>query len=311
MNRFTLTLAPLLIALLTLPQAIHAADQYVVVVLDDSGSMNDEMRSVSTGKMDAAREALQTVLADMPDEAEVGVLALNSTVNGSNWIAPLGPVDRATIRQRIASIRAEGSTPLGAAMKDATDALLAARNKQVYGIYRLLIVTDGEASDQELVERYLPEIKARGVVTDVIGVDMSGDHSLATQVNAYRRADDPGSLRQAIAQVFAETSDQDATAGESDYDLLAGLNDEVAAAAVTSLSTTSNQPIGVVAAQSRDAAASGPTSSPTPSTVTATARASDSSGSGMGAVCMGVFFMLVLAAASLAMVSKFGRAGSR
>ena len=174
-----------------------------------------------------------------------------------------------------------------------------------------MIVTDGEASDQDLVDRYLPEIKARGVVTDVIGVDMDGDHSLATQVNTYRRADDPGSLAQAIAKVFAESSDDSGAAGESDYDLLAGLNDEVAAAAVTSLSTTSNQPIGVAAAQSRDAAASGPTSSPTPSTVTTTARTSNSSGSGMGAVCMGVFFMLVLAAAFLALVSKFGRGGSR
>lgn len=289
------------------PTAIPASDQHVVVVLDDSGSMASGMRSGGVQKMDAAKRALQTVLASVPDDAEVGVLALNSRVGDSPWIVPLGPVDRARIRQQIGGINAEGSTPLGAAIKDAADALLSAREKYVYGSYRLLIVTDGEASDQYLVDQYLPDIKTRGLITDVIGVDMSGQHSLATQVSTYRRADDPASLAQAIAQVFAETSDQDPAAGESDYDLLAGLSDEVAAAAVQRLSQMNNQPIGQVAAStdaaSRDAGATG-TSSGAPLSVPP--PAAGGGGSGFGSVCFSFFILLLMFVAFMSLVSKFG-----
>ena len=235
----------LLVTMASCTLAVSAADQNVVVVLDDSGSMNESM---SVGrrvrKMDAAKQALLSVLEKVPDDAQVGVLALNSTLDGDHWIAPLGPVDRNTIRARIASVEASGGTPLGAAMKEAADALLEKRKTQIYGTYRLLIVTDGEAGDGKLVNMYLPVIKARALVTDVIGVDMRGDHSLATQVNTYRRADDPGTLTQAIADVFAETNDDSGDAGDSDYDLLSGLPDEVAAAALTSLAKIDNLPIG-------------------------------------------------------------------
>ncbi len=294
------------------PKRISAADQYVVVVLDDSGSMGSTMRNRRSGKMQAAKQALQTVLADVPDEAEVGVLALNSMVNGSKWVAPLGPVDRTIIQRQIAGIRADGNTPLGAAMKAATDALLEKRAQNVYGIYRLLIVTDGEATDQNLVEKYLPDIRARGVVTDVIGVDMKSDHSLATQVNTYRRADDPESLRQAIAQVFAETSDEDTDAGASDYDLLVGLDDDVASAAVTSLAKISNQPIGEANQQRSATSRPPPTTSPAPPTIprrapTPQRPAERDGGSGLGAVCTGLFIMFLLMVAFMVVASKLGR----
>ncbi len=156
------------------PPLLSAADQYVVVVLDDSGSMNQRMKGMRQGKMEIAKAALLSVLAGVPEDAEVGVLALNSIADRRHWIVPLGPVDRSSLDRSISSIGANGGTPLGAAMKEAADALLAKRDKQVYGTYRLLIVTDGEAGDQELVDAYLPAIKARGLITDVIGVDMRG-----------------------------------------------------------------------------------------------------------------------------------------
>lgn len=287
---------------------LPAADQYVVVVLDDSGSMNERMKGTSRGKMEIAKQALLSVLEDIPEDAEVGVLALNSKGAQGNWIVPLAPVDRSSLRQRINNIRAGGGTPLGAAMKEAADALLARRDKQVYGTYRLLIVTDGEAGDQGLVEQYLPAIKARGLVSDVIGVDMRGDHSLATKVNTYRRADNPDSLQKAIADVFAESGDDAAGAGQSDYDLLSGIPDEVAAAAVASLTATKNEPIGQdqadkAAAESAAAAANAPPrrgiqgAAPQPS----------SEGPGFGGLCCGGFFILVMLIVGLSVLGSATR----
>jgi hypothetical protein len=227
--------------------ATHAlsAEQHVVVVLDDSGSMDETMRTASgkVRRIEAAKKALTEVLSNLPAGTEVGVLALNTEVAGSNWIVPLGPADAADWRQNIAEIRADGGTPLGEYLKLGADELIAARAKQIYGTYRLLVVTDGEANRPEMVDRYLPEILARGIIMDVIGVDMQSDHSLATRVHTYRRADDDKSLTQAISEVFAETSteDQDAAA---DFEMLAALPDEFATEALAALTHRNDSPVG-------------------------------------------------------------------
>lgn len=220
------------------------AEQNVVVVFDDSASMLTPMtRSQETTRLDAAKSALLSVLRELPDTANAGVRALNSASTSDHWIATLGPIDRTHADESIQAIVASGSTPLGNAMVDAGNALLAERAKRIVGSYQLLIVTDGEASDQDIVQRALPLLRSRGLAVDVIGVDMADDHSLATQVTSYRRADDPDSLRQAIADVFAETSDDRDDAGQSDYQWLSGIPDDVARDALKSLTDVNNDAI--------------------------------------------------------------------
>ncbi len=220
------------------------ANQNVVVVLDDSGSMDSPMRSRrDQKKIDAAKSALRVVLGQLPADARIGILLLNGTTQGSPWVIPLGPVNVEQARAALRQVRADGGTPLGEKMKEAADALLQQRSLQHYGDYRLLIVTDGEATDGRLVERYLPDILSRGLTVDVIGVDMSSDHSLATQVHSYRRADDPESLERAVRAVFAETSAVDDDS-QNDFQLLEGFPSEVAAAALVALAEAGNEPIG-------------------------------------------------------------------
>ena len=230
------------------PVEINSTGQHVVVVLDDSGSMNESMRrDRRTTKMEAAKQALIVVLESLPADSQVGVVALNARVgnrSGNNWVIPLGPIDKQQATQAIRNLGAKGGTPLGSFMKVGADALLQARDKDHYGSYRLLIVTDGEAGDQHRVESFLPDILGRGITTDVIGVDMASRHSLATKVHTYRKADDPESLTQAVREVFAETSSDSGDAGVDDFDLVAGLPDDVAAAAIAALSSSGNHPIG-------------------------------------------------------------------
>ncbi len=220
------------------------AQQNVVVVLDDSGSMQEPMRLAGTRirRIDAAKQALTEVLSSLPPATRVGVLALNTRINGSNWIVPLGPANPSQWQPSVMGIRANGGTPLGRFLKTGADELLVARSQQVYGTYRLLVVTDGEANDANLVEAYLPDILSRGVMVDVIGVDMQSDHSLATRVHSYRRADDSSALTEAISEVFAETSTDDSDA-EADFEMLAALPDEFASEALEALTRLSNDPI--------------------------------------------------------------------
>ena len=221
------------------------AGQNVVVVLDNSGSMSVAMRSdPRTTKMDAAKQALLVVLEKLPADAKVGIVLLNGNSKPAQWVYALGPVDMPRLRGSVGGIRARGRTPLGACMKAGADALLALRAKDYYGSYRLLIVTDGKATDQPLVERYLPDILMRGIWVDVIGVDMAAEHSLATKVPVYRRADDPASLEKAVAAVFAESTGDARDADESDFELIAAVPNEVASAALDALATSGNHPIG-------------------------------------------------------------------
>lgn len=193
-------------------------------------------------RIDAAKRALAEVLGNLPQDTNVGVLALNTEIDGSNWIVPLGPPNPETWNQSISQLYAYGGTPLGEFLKAGADALVAARKQQVYGTYRLLIVTDGEANDESLVDAYLPQILSRGIILDVIGVDMQSDHSLATRVHSYRRADDDVALKEAISEVFAETSSSGQDSG-ADFELLQGLPDEFAVQAIEALTSVSNAPV--------------------------------------------------------------------
>jgi uncharacterized protein YegL len=221
-------------------------ENYVAIVLDDSGSMDEAMstRKGRIRRIDAAKNALRTVLNNLPEETKIGLLTLNRTGVDGTWLYSISSANRQAFLEVVNSIEANGATPLGQAMKIATDSLLASRREDPFGTFRLLVVTDGEATDAPLLESYLPDIISRGITVDVIGVDMERDHSLATQVHQYRRADDAEALNQAIAAVFAESGSSTDQSGETDFDLIASLPDEFAAEALAAVSTINNTPIG-------------------------------------------------------------------
>ena len=220
------------------------ADSTVVVVLDDSGSMKQTMPS-GMRRIDAAKQALTAVLSQLPADTRVGVLALNTRLNGDHWIVPMGKIGDADWRERVGSIRAEGGTMLGEFSKIGSDELLKLRSADRYGSYRLLIVTDGEASDPAVLSGYLPDILSRGLTLDVIGVSMASEHSLANLAHSYRSADDAESLTAAISEVFAETTGDDQSS-QADFDLIAGLPDGVSEEIIKSLMVVKNEPIEAV-----------------------------------------------------------------
>ncbi len=118
----------------------------MVVVLDDSGSMDKNIES-GRKKMAAAKESLSQVLRSLSRDTKVGILALNSRVANSNWIVPVGSPDPGRWEAELHQVRAKGGTPLGESMRIAADELLKLRAQAPYDTYRLLVVTDGEATD--------------------------------------------------------------------------------------------------------------------------------------------------------------------
>jgi hypothetical protein len=140
-------------------------------------------------------------------------------------------------------------TPLGSTIKKAVDALLTKRqNDKGFGTYKLLVVTDGEATppaEDDLLNTLLPDVLSRGIVMDVIGVDMKQDHTLSRNSHRYMRADNPESLKKAVSDSLAEVA-QDQGVGNDDFKTIAGIPDDVAAKVVESLAekVSMNWPIG-------------------------------------------------------------------
>lgn len=276
----------------------------VVIVLDGSGSMEQKMRSAGVPKMKAAKAALHAVLGQLPETTHVGLLVFSAGI-AQPWAHPLGPRSTADMKRSIDSVSAGGSTPLGAYMKIGADRLLEKRARQFgYGSYRLLIVTDGEASDRKLVEQHTPEIVGRGITVDVIGVDMQKSHTLATKVHSYRRADNPQTLQTAIAEVFAEVSTEDtgAGAGGDAFEAISPLSHEMAAAILSVLGKHVNEPIGgsaavKQAAQPRSGAARRQTQGQQPSqppTTDSQSNTNGDTGSGFFACCFVLFVIVVI-----------------
>lgn len=221
---------------------VSVAADHVVIILDDSGSMNQTMPRTGIRKMDGAKKALASVIQQIPDSTRAGILLLNGA-RPSHWLVPLGPLNKQQATTQVNKIYANGGTPLGEAMRIAADELLRARSKSVYGTYRLIVVTDGEATDRQLLEQYLPDILSRGLIVDAIGVNMPSNHSLATRVHSYRSADDEVALSNAIVEILAENNDRDNRSSEADFEMLNALNDVDAGEILKALATPNNEAV--------------------------------------------------------------------
>jgi hypothetical protein len=263
------------LALLTLfPIAsVHAqeANDNVVIVLDASGSMTGKLPGTDMTKMDGAKAALKEVLKNVPQSTRVGLLVFSAANLTNDWAYPLGPRNDAELLQAIDRPIPRSGTPLGRYIKKGADRLLEERAKQFgYGTFRLLIVTDGEAEDRALVDRYTPDVVARGLTVDVIGVAMAGTHTLARKVHSYRAANDPASLQRALSEVFAEVGARTDAADADVFALIAPIPSEVATAAIQALATVDNHPIG---SRPPSATAKPKASGPQPGTSAAPAKA--------------------------------------
>ncbi len=186
--------------------ALHDA---IVIVLDGSGSMSEKMIDSRTGstvyKIDAAKAALKDALVQVPANTQVGMIVFS---NGeSRWVTnpQVGPIQHGALVAQIDQVQASGGTPLGVSILAGTNGLMREREAQYgNGRYQLLVVTDGQATDGIVMERYAPMVPQRGIRLDVIGVDMPGGqtHKLAQWAHSYQSADDAVSLQAALKKAI-------------------------------------------------------------------------------------------------------------
>lgn len=169
------------------------------IVLDDSGSMGNDIR--------AAKQAVIDALDAMAPNDRVAVLALNSGV-----VLPFSTVGeaRSVLPQALAPIQSEGGTPLTWAVR-AAQGLLEQEASLVrgFGTFRLIVTTDGEADDGDGLRFAVEELAAMTPIQlSTIGIGLSGDHVLRRRdLGSFVDVANVAALKEALQTAVAENTD--------------------------------------------------------------------------------------------------------
>ncbi len=174
-------------------------------IFDGSGSMSD--RCSGNRKIDGAKESVKRFLKKVPSDVNLGLLIYgNGGQNDCQEVVPIGSNNRAAFEKAITKSSASGGTPLGYAMKFGVDRLVAQYKKQLgYGEYNLVIVTDGEAYEEEILDAVNHASKYPFIMTYTIGLCLDREHTLKQYSRYYRDANDYQSLEKALEEVVGET----------------------------------------------------------------------------------------------------------
>ncbi|HEY8457314.1 MAG TPA: VWA domain-containing protein [Actinopolymorphaceae bacterium] len=197
------------------PQVGRADDGEVrpgslLLLLDSSGSMKEPDAS-GTSKIEAAKQALTTVIDDLPTDMSVGLRVYGATIfdksnpkacSDSQLVVPIGPADKPALKRAIKKYRPWGETPIAYSLRQA------AKDLGSEGKRTILLVSDGEETcdpDPCVVAR---DIHAKGIDLriDVVGlhVDARTKRQLACIADAgggtYYDAQDADDLAASLDQ---------------------------------------------------------------------------------------------------------------
>jgi len=179
-------------------------------VLDGSGSMGEDPSSkCSAGetsrfrtKIDAARWAVGQFLEKVPPEDRLGLYVFDQM--GQREVVPLDVGNRDAVLHAVEAVREGGATPLAEAIITGVDALSAQRRRQLgYGDFRLVVVTDGEATGRRLEDGTIHALENR-IPIYTIGFCVGRSHTLFRYSVAYRAANSPEQLRRGLEETLGE-----------------------------------------------------------------------------------------------------------
>ncbi len=170
------------------------------IIFDGSGSMKGD-------KLSVAKQALSEFVNHIPTGANVGLAVFDKYRLSERSV--LGET-RDSIISQISKVTAKGKTPLKSAMTLAYQKLVEQGLKQLgYGEYHLVVVTDGEASENEDPTRVVNKILEESpVVIHTIGFQIGEEHSLNQPGKIlYKSANNIEELRKGLEGVLAELDD--------------------------------------------------------------------------------------------------------
>ena len=186
-------------------------------IFDQSGSMAEYCSNEE--KINVAKKAIIETMKNLSSQVNVGLMVIGS--NTATEYAELLPIGVATDAYKkrftdiITDIEPLNGTPLVQAIKLVVDKLVIQKKKQLgYGEYRIIVITDGEATDGDVQEAAVYAIQyAMGIYT--IGLCIDTSHPLYQFSVSYHDAENYDELKNALASVTAETTTFDSVAYDS------------------------------------------------------------------------------------------------
>jgi len=180
------------------------------VILDGSGSMQEVSCSDGYTKEQVAKEAVKEFAKKLPDEDNLGLLIFDNY--GTTERIPLGTNNREDFIYKVSNSSADGGTPIKSAIRMGIEKLgIEARRQLGYGEFHLVIVTDGEADDQEDPTRVVTFALAETpIIIHTVGFCIGQNHSLNQPGKTlYKSAKDKESLNEGLDDVLAESENFD------------------------------------------------------------------------------------------------------
>lgn len=211
----------------------------MLLVLDSSGSMA-EPAGGGTTKIRAAKQALGTVIDELPDEAVVGLRVYGATVfskkhkgacTDSQLVVEPSTDNREELREAIASYEPYGETPIGYALQEAADDL------GDEGPRSIVLLSDGVATCDPSPCQVAKDLTAAGIDLriDVVGLGVDGAareqlRCIAAHGNGtYYNADSAGDITRTLTHVSSRSARPFSLAGQP----VTGTDDPATAPVIT------------------------------------------------------------------------------
>jgi Ca-activated chloride channel family protein len=179
-------------------------------ILDGSGSMAEALNKQCRGdkrfssRLEGAKWAIEQFLPLVPPDANLGLWVFDSYGNSER--VSLGPDNRAQFLTAVQKTKAGGKTPLTESIDHGVNRLVQQRDKQLgYGEFRLIVVTDGEATGRPLPQA-VAYSRERRIPIYTIGLCIGADHELRKYSVSYRAADSIEALKLGLEETLAETN---------------------------------------------------------------------------------------------------------
>jgi len=155
-------------------------------------------------RLEGAKWAVEQFLPLVPRDVNLGLWVFDA--NGNSERVALGPDKRAQLIAEVQKIRAGGRTPLTESIEQGVNRLVQQRDKQLgYGEFRLVVVTDGEATGRPLPQA-VAYARERRMPIYTIGLCLSAEHQLRKSSVSYRAADSIEALKLGLEETLAETN---------------------------------------------------------------------------------------------------------